>query len=222
MSSRRYRVVQWATGNIGTRALREVIRHPALDLVGVLVYDPTKDGVDAGDLCGEEPVGVAATTDPGAIVALGADCVLYMPRALDLDDVVALLESGTNVVTTRGEFFAGGRRLADEDRAPCARRVRGGQLVDLRDGKQPRLHHRRAPVRVAVDAAPRRSIEIEEFANLSRRDSPHLLFELMGFGRPIDVVRPAPVGVPPRRVRAVARAARGGRGPARRRLDERG
>jgi 4-hydroxy-tetrahydrodipicolinate reductase len=27
-------------------------------------------------------------------------------------------------------------------------------------------------------------IEVDEFANLSRRDSPHLLFELMGFGRP--------------------------------------
>jgi 4-hydroxy-tetrahydrodipicolinate reductase len=29
-------------------------------------------------------------------------------------------------------------------------------------------------------------IEIDEFANLSRRDSPHMLFELMGFGRPVD------------------------------------
>ena len=49
MSERpRLRVVQWATGNIGTRALREVIRHPSLELVGVLVYDPDKDGVDAG------------------------------------------------------------------------------------------------------------------------------------------------------------------------------
>ena len=48
MSSPRYRVVQWATGNTGQRALREVIRHPNLDLVGVLVYDDAKDGVDAG------------------------------------------------------------------------------------------------------------------------------------------------------------------------------
>ena len=29
-------------------------------------------------------------------------------------------------------------------------------------------------------------VEIEEFANLSRRDSPALLFELMGFGRPLE------------------------------------
>src|SRR5471030_2054772 len=98
MSSSRYRVVQWATGNTGQRALREVIRHPALDLVGVLVYDPAKAGVDAGVLCGEKPVGVTATTDRASIRDLGADCVLYMPRILDLDDVVGLLETGTNVV----------------------------------------------------------------------------------------------------------------------------
>ena len=61
MSAHRTRVVQWATGNIGTRALREVIRHPDLELAGVLVYDPAKNGVDAGTLCGEAPVGVAAT-----------------------------------------------------------------------------------------------------------------------------------------------------------------
>lgn len=48
MSGPRYRVVQGATGNIGSRALREVIRHPALELAGVLVYDPAKVGVDAG------------------------------------------------------------------------------------------------------------------------------------------------------------------------------
>ncbi len=67
LSAPRYRVVQWATGNIGTRALREVIRHPDLDLVGVLVYDPAKAGVDAGALCGEDPVGVRATTDRAAM-----------------------------------------------------------------------------------------------------------------------------------------------------------
>src|SRR5205085_3157398 len=117
VSTDHYRVVQWATGNIGLRALREVIRHPNLELVGVLVYDPEKEGVDAGVLCGEEPVGVAATTDGAAVHALGADCVLYMPRAIDLDDLVAFLESGTNVVTTLGDLFADGRPLGDEARA---------------------------------------------------------------------------------------------------------
>src|SRR5262245_50680069 len=94
VSTRRYRVVQWATGNIGTRALREVIRHPGLELAGVVVYDPAKDGVDAGELCGEPATGVCATTDRASVTELRPDCVLYMARALDLDEVVELLESG--------------------------------------------------------------------------------------------------------------------------------
>ena len=78
-----------------------------------------------------------------------------MPRVFDLDDVVALLESGTNIVTTRGELFGAGHRLGDEARAACRRRVRAGRLVDLRDGKQPRVHQRGASVRAALVAAPR-------------------------------------------------------------------
>ena len=30
-----YRVVQWATGNIGSRSMRAVIEHPQLTLAGV-------------------------------------------------------------------------------------------------------------------------------------------------------------------------------------------
>ena len=33
-----YRVVQWATGNIGTRSLRAVIEHPTLTLAGLYVH----------------------------------------------------------------------------------------------------------------------------------------------------------------------------------------
>ena len=53
MGTSNYRVIQWATGNTGQRALREVLRHPALDLVGVRVYDSAKEGVDGGELCGD-------------------------------------------------------------------------------------------------------------------------------------------------------------------------
>lgn len=180
-----YRVVQWATGNIGSRSLREVIRHPSLELVGLLVYDPGKAGVDAGLLCGEKPVGVAATTDRAVIRALGADCVVYMPRALDLGDVVALLESGTNIVTTCGELFDSGRPLGEEGRdrvlSACDR---GGSSV-YATGSSPGFITDALPF--ALLSLQRRVdlIEIEEFADLSQRDSPNLLFDLMGFGKPI-------------------------------------
>jgi hypothetical protein len=186
MTDRRLRVVQWATGNIGTRALREVIRHPALELAGLLVYDPAKDGVDAGVLCGEERVGIAATTDRAAIPALRADCVLYMPRAADLDDVVALLEAGTNVVTTCGEFFDGGRPLGEEHRARVLDACERGRSSLYATGSSPGFITDALPF--ALLSLQRRvdGIEIEEFADLSQRDSPHMLFELMGFGKPME------------------------------------
>ena len=180
------RVVQWATGNIGLRALREVLRHPALDLVGVLVYDPAKNGVDAGLLCDGEPVGVTATNDRDAIHALEADCALYMPRALDIDDVVTLLGAGTNVITTRGEFFAGGHALPDERRTrvldACAR---GGSSI-YSTGSSPGFITDALPFALLSMQRHVESVAIEEFANLSRRDSPDLLFTLMGFGQPVD------------------------------------
>jgi 2,4-diaminopentanoate dehydrogenase len=75
------RVVQWATGNIGSRSLRHVIEDPALDLVGVYVTAPAKAGRDAGDLAGLPATGVLATSSADDIVKLNADCVLYMPAA---------------------------------------------------------------------------------------------------------------------------------------------
>ena len=190
MSAHRTRVVQWATGNIGTRALREVIRHADLELVGVLVYDPAKHGVDAGVLCGEAPVGIAATTDPLAVRRLEADCVLYMPRTFVIDDVGALLESGTNIVTTRGELFGSGHRLGEDARARVVDAcVRGGSSA-YATGSSPGFITETLPFALLSLQRQVEAIEIDEFANLSQRDSPHLLFEQMGFGKPLDSYNP--------------------------------
>ncbi len=99
------RVVQWATGAVGTAQLREVIDRPDLELVGLFVYSPSKVGVDAGALVDRPPTGVLATNDASAILALDADVVLHaaskaFPDNTNTDDIVALLESGKSVITT--------------------------------------------------------------------------------------------------------------------------
>jgi 4-hydroxy-tetrahydrodipicolinate reductase len=180
---RRLRVAQWATGNIGLRALREVIRHPALDLAGVLVYDAAKVGVDAGALCGEAGTGVAATNDPEAIYALGADCVLYMPRVLAIGEVLTLLGAGTNIVTTRGEFHAGGAALGDERRTQVLETCAEGNTSIYATGSSPGFITDALPFALLSMQRHVDAIEIDEYANMSKRDSPHMIFELMGFGR---------------------------------------
>jgi hypothetical protein len=74
------RVIQWATGSVGRHAVAAVHGHPDLELVGALVYSNAKAGRDIGDACGIGAIGVTATKNPDEIVALDADCVLYMPQ----------------------------------------------------------------------------------------------------------------------------------------------
>jgi 2,4-diaminopentanoate dehydrogenase len=203
MTTRRYRVAQWATGNTGQRALREVIRHPSMDLAGVLVYDAKKDGVDAGDLCGEAPTGVAATTDREAILGLGADCVVYMPRATGtgpsragltqdelLDDIVPLLEAGTNIVSTCTDLLARGIRLGEEGRARVLRACEKGGSSVWASGSDPGFITETLPF--ALLSVQRRvdGIEIEEFGDLSHRPSPHMVMDQMRFGKPMDEFKP--------------------------------
>jgi hypothetical protein len=60
---KKYKVVQWATGVVGSAALKGVIRHPKLELVGVKVYSDEKTGLDAGDIVDMDKTGVIATKD---------------------------------------------------------------------------------------------------------------------------------------------------------------
>ena len=103
--SKKYRVVQWATGVVGSAALRGIIRNQALELVGVKVYSDAKAGRDAGDLVGMDKTGVLATQDVDAIMALDADCVIYCPLPWDLAEMCRLLESGKHVITPCPYFY---------------------------------------------------------------------------------------------------------------------
>jgi 2,4-diaminopentanoate dehydrogenase len=175
--------VQWATGNIGMRSLRGVIEHPSLELVGVLVYAPEKAGADAGELCGVGPCGVTATDDVDEIVALEADCVLYMPRSGSVEEICRLLGSGTNVVTTTGEFHRpdgldAGLRAAVE--SAC----RSGGVSVHSTGSSPGFITEAVPLVLTSIQRRLDRLVIDEYADLSQRNSPELLFDLMGFGRP--------------------------------------
>ncbi len=178
-----HRVVQWATGNIGSRSLRGVIQHPDLTLVGLYVHSAEKAGRDAGDLCGVGPTGVAATNDIDEIIALGADCVLYMPAAGNFDEVCRILESGANIVTTRGEFHRPDSMDPEVRKRVEAACEAGGTSIHS-TGSSPGFISEAVPL--VLSSIQRRidSLVISEFADLSRRDSPEMLFDLMGFGKP--------------------------------------
>lgn len=101
-----YRVVQWSTGNIGSRALGVLLDRDDFDVVGVHAFGSDKVGRDAGALADRPPSGVAATADADALIELRPDCVNYMPRVIDYELVIRMLRAGINVVTT-GDFLTG-------------------------------------------------------------------------------------------------------------------
>lgn len=185
-SSRRFKVVQWATGNIGTRSLRAVIEHPCLDLVGVYVHTPVKARRDAGELCGLAPIGVKATDSIDEILDLGADCILYMQQGANIDDLCRLLAGGCNVVTTRVEFLNPGTldpavRVRLED--ACHR---GGSSLHS-TGSSPGFSTEALPIVLLSLQRRLDRLTINEFGDVSSRNSPELLFNIMGFGRPPGV-----------------------------------
>jgi hypothetical protein len=71
-----YRVVQWTTGNIGTKSVHAIVENSLLELVGCYAWSPDKVGRDVGELCGIQPLGVLATDDIDALIALAPDCVV--------------------------------------------------------------------------------------------------------------------------------------------------
>lgn len=175
------RVVQWATGNIGTRALQHVIRDPQMQLVGLHVHSPDKVGTDAGVLAGSTPVGVAATGTIEEVLALGADCVLYMPRQPDIDDLCRILAGGTNIVTTVG-LFHHPPSMNPEVRARVEAACAEGASSIHATGSSPGFISEAVPLVLASIQRRVDLITIDEYADLSRRDSPGLLFDVMGFG----------------------------------------
>jgi hypothetical protein len=121
------KLVQWTTGNVGQRSVRAIQTRHDLELVGCYAWSPDKVGVDVGELCGIEPIGVTATNDVDALLALKPDCVVYNPMWPDTGELVRILEAGVNVVTTAA-FINGRGNPADQDRLADACERGGASL----------------------------------------------------------------------------------------------
>jgi len=185
------RVVQWATGPVGRHALAAMVDHPDLEVVGVLVYDDNKARRDAGELCGIGPIGVTTTNDRDEILALDADCVLYMARGETnpigaLDDICALLASGKNVVSTAvtALIYPASMGPAAVDRLEKAC-TEGGTSFHA-TGIEPGWASEVLPLTLSGIFRTIDSLLVQELLDFSSYDNAFMLFDVMGFGRSPD------------------------------------
>src|SRR5262245_48600667 len=175
------RVVQWTTGNIGKQAVSAIVRSPGLELVGCYAWSADKVGRDVGELCGLSPLGIRATADVDALLALRPDCVVYNPMWPSIDELVRILDAGVNVVTTAA--FINGRRLGPDRQRLVEACERGGSSL-FGTGISPGWAELLAVVLAGISDRIDK-ITINEAAYTAAYDSPATEIPA-GFGRPID------------------------------------
>lgn len=180
-----FRVIQWATGAMGRTALRRIIDHPDLELVGVYVHGAAKAGQGAGALAKRPPTGVIATNDIEAILALDADVVIHTPRitspyAEQNRPVERLLRSGKNVVSTAGFHWPG--RHGDAYAAPLLEAAKAGGATLAGVGVNPGLIVERVALTLTGLCASFDRLTVRETVDASMMTSAEFVFGLMGFG----------------------------------------
>lgn len=171
------RVVQWATGGVGVAAIKGVLEHPDLELVGCWVHSPAKAGKDVGEIVGIEPVGVTATNSLDDILALDADAVIYSPLLPNPDEVAALLRSGKNVVTPVGWVYPSARQGTPLQEAAIA-----GNATLHGTGIAPGGISEKFPLLFSAFSTGVTFVRAEEYSDLRTYEAPDVVRHVMGFG----------------------------------------
>jgi 2,4-diaminopentanoate dehydrogenase len=188
-----YRVVQWSTGNVGRNTLAGIDARPDLDLVGVWVSNPDKVGKDAGELAGlGRELGVRASGDMDEVLALKPDCVVYTAMAdvrifEALDDLVKILRSGANVVSSSPVFLQFPDGVVP---AEMSEPVRQAALLAEKsifvNGIDPGWANDTLPLALTGISERIDEVRCLEVLNYATYDQGTVLFDIMGFGRALD------------------------------------
>ncbi len=187
-------VVQFGTGFVGHFALRAIIEHPDLELVGVWVHSDAKVGVDAGELAGTASTGIPATNDLDRILELGADCVCSGAGGDGREQWMAdaharMLQAGMNVVSSSivgmvdPASFPGTSIAQQLDEA-----AHKGGVSYFTSGIEPGFMSDTLPLTLSGLSQHWRSIRVREILDYSTyipSEATKILGDILGFGRPL-------------------------------------
>ena len=186
------RVVVWSTGGVGAIAIDAISRRPDLELVGVWVHSPEKVGRDAGELAGIEPLGVTATNDADALVALAPDAVVYAASGPERDgaavpDYLRLLEAGINVVSTSSTSLVYPPSYFVPDwRDQLEAAAKSGGASFYASGIFPGFASDQLALLMTTQSKNIRTITASEIALNDHYPVADVMMDGMGFGRPLD------------------------------------
>lgn len=186
------RTVVWATGGVGSIAIDAIRSRPDLELVGVWVHSEDKIGKDAGELAGGERIGVTATNDADALVALRPDCVVYAASGPERDagavpDYVKLLEAGISVVSTSSTtLIYPPAYYSPEWRDQMEQAAKKGGASFYASGIFPGFGSDQLALVLATQSKRIRCLTVTEVALNDHYPVADVMMNGMGFGHPLD------------------------------------
>lgn len=186
------RTVVWSTGGVGSIAIQAIQGRPDLELTGVWVHSREKVGKDAGLLAGIGPIGVTATDDADALIALQPDCVVYAASGPDRDagavpDYLKLLESGINVVSTSSTSLVyPPAYYSPQWREQMESAAKSGDASFYASGIFPGFGSDQLALLLATQSRTIRCLKVTEVALNDHYPVADVMMNGMGFGHPLD------------------------------------
>ena len=186
------RVAQVGTGNAGSLTLRQLIQDERFALVAVGVSTPEKLGQDAGELAGlDVRTGVKAVMDLDAVIAAEPECVVYCAmgdtRPVEAtNDVRKILEAGIDVVgSAPGTLQFPWETMPDTVIEKVETSARAGSASVYITGVDPGFASDLLPLALASTCQRIEQIRCYELADYATYDGAEVMFDLMGFGKPL-------------------------------------
>ncbi|AKK28007.1 diacylglycerol kinase [Mycobacterium sp. EPa45] len=189
------RVAHIGTGNVGRIALSELIENPGFELTGLCVSADEKVGKDAGELAGLDiKTGILATKDLDAVLAGEPECAVYcamgdnrMPQAME--DVRKILAAGINVVGSAPVVLQfPWHVMPDKYIEPLESAGRLGNSSIYINGVDPGFVTDLIPLAFASTCQSIEAVRCMEIADYATYDGAIVMFDVMGFGKPLDEV----------------------------------
>lgn len=186
------RVAQVGTGNAGRLTLRQLVQDPRFELVAVGVSTADKVGVDAGELAGiDATTGVRAVMDLQAVIDAEPRCVVYCAmgdtRPVEAtNDVRRLLEVGIDVVgSAPGTLQFPWGTMPDQVIEKVEAAARAGDASVYITGVDPGFASDLIPLALASTCQRVEQVRCYELADYATYDGAEVMFDLMGFGKPL-------------------------------------
>jgi 2,4-diaminopentanoate dehydrogenase len=189
------RVAHVGTGNVGRLALTQLIEDARFELVAVCVSTPEKVGKDAGELAGTDTVtGILATGDLDDVIAAAPDCVVYCAMgdtrtAEAIGDCRKFLGAGIDVVGSAPVILQYPWHVIPgdyPDKLDAFAAEHGASLFVT--GVDPGFANDLIPLAFASTCQRVESIRCTEIADYATYDGAEVMFDVMGFGKPMDEI----------------------------------